>query len=58
MRCEVSFARVRKEVLCFIHIIYNEVPPLITDIVEFGNVINHEAAFCLSSFLLYESESI
>lgn len=39
-------------------IVYNEVPPLFTDILEFGNVINHEAPLCLSNFSLYEGEDI
>lgn len=39
-------------------IVYNEVSPLFTDILEFRNVINYEAQVCLSNFSLYESEGI
>lgn len=59
MRCEVIYSHVSGERFFVLSpIVYNEVTPLFTDILEFGNVINHEAQLCLSNSSLYESESI
>lgn len=59
MRYEVIYSHVAEERFFVLSsIVYNEVPPLFTDILELGNVINHEAQLCLSNFSLYESEGI
>lgn len=59
MRCEVICSHVSEErSFVFSPIVYDEVPPLFTNILKFGNVINHEAQLSLSNFSLYESEGI
>lgn len=58
MRCEVIYSCVSGERFSVLSsIVYNEVTPLFTDILDFGNVINHEAQVCVSNFSLYQSES-
>lgn len=59
MRYEVIYSHVSEGGFFVLScIVYNEVPPLFIDILEFGNVINHEDQLCLSNFSLYKSEGI
>lgn len=63
MRYEVIYSHVSEGGFFFVVvvlfcIVYNEVPPLFIDILEFGNVINHEDQLCVSNFSLYRSEGI
>lgn len=59
MRYKVIYSHVSQERFFVLSsIVYNEVPTLFTDILEFRNVINREAQVCLSNFSLYESEGI